>query len=131
MNIEPFLEQVKQWAEARPDIQAVLLVGSYARGKARVGSDVDLMILTTRPEQYLDSISFASQFGSVAKSEKENWGRVTSQRVWYANRLEVEFGIALPQWASRPLDAGTQDVVSAGVRIIFDRDGALGWMRGG
>jgi predicted nucleotidyltransferase len=125
MKLESFLAQVKQWAEQQSDIKGVLLVGSYARGAARTDSDVDLIILTASPQHYLDSISFADNFGSVAKWEKEDWGRVTSLRVWYQDGFEVEYGIAWPDWASQPLDAGTLQVVSAGMQIVFDRDGLL------
>jgi predicted nucleotidyltransferase len=128
MRIEGLLSGVKEWAAHRPDIAGILLVGSYARGTPRTDSDVDLVILTAEPERYLDSISFARNFGLVVKWEKEDWGRVTSLRVWYQDGLEVEYGIARPDWASQPLDAGTRRVVSDGVQIIFDRDGSLNWL---
>jgi predicted nucleotidyltransferase len=125
MEIESFLAHVKQWAEQQSDIQGVMLVGSYARGQARMDSDVDLVILTVSPQRYLDSISFADNFGSVSKWQKEDWGRVTCVRVWYHDGLEVEYGIALPDWASRPLDSGTVQVVADGMQVVFDRDGSL------
>jgi predicted nucleotidyltransferase len=131
IKIDALLTQVKQWAEQQPDITGVLLVGSYARGTARQDSDVDLVILTSNPQRYVDTISFAAQFGVPAKWEKENWGRVTSMRVWYQEGLEVEFGFALPDWAAQPLDAGTQRVISDGIQIVFDRFGLLGFLSGG
>jgi predicted nucleotidyltransferase len=128
MRIKGFLSQVKAWTEQQADIKGVLLVGSYARGVARADSDVDLVILTTKPERYLDSVSFAENFGSVSKWEKEDWGRVTSVRVWYQDGLEVEYGITLPDWVAQPLDSGTLRVVSDGMQIVFDRDGSLSWL---
>jgi predicted nucleotidyltransferase len=128
MEMERFLAQVKLWAEQQSDIKGVLLVGSYARGAARTDSDVDLVILTVRPERYLDSTSFPDNFGPVSKWEMEDWGRVTSLRVWYQNGLEVEYGIALPDWASQPLGSGTLQVISNGMQIVFDRDGSLNWL---
>lgn len=103
----------------------MLLVGSYARDAARADSDLDLVILTDRPRLYLDSVSWAETFGDVARWQKEDWGKVTSVRVWYANGLEVEFGFTLPDWAAKPTDAGTLRVVSGGVRTIFDREGRM------
>ncbi len=129
MEIEQFLSQVKTWAEQQPDITGVLLVGSYARGTARPDSDVDLMVLTTSPQRYLDDISFADRFGAVAKWVIEDWGRVTSVRVWYKDGLEVEYGITDPDWAAQPLDAGTRRVISDGMRVLFDRDGSLSRLR--
>ncbi len=131
MEIDEFLRRVQEWAEQQADIEAVLLVGSYARGAARPDSDVDLVILTTRPERYVDSVSFAGQFGSISKWQTEDWGRVTSQRVWYQDGLEVEFGITLPDWSARPLDPGTRAVLSDGAQAVFDRSGALDWVEHG
>jgi predicted nucleotidyltransferase len=128
MEIEGFLARVKRWAEERPDIKGVLLVGSHARGAARPDSDVDLIILTVSPQRYLDSISFAGHFGSVLRWEKEDWGRVKSLRVWYQGGLEVEYGIAQPDWASQPLDSGTLQVISEEIQIVYDRDGGLNWL---
>ena len=123
--LDDFLSRVKDWAPRQTDLCGVLLVGSYARGAARRDSDVDLMLLTSAPERYLDSTSFAEHFGAVNKWEKEDWGRVTSLRVWYQNGLEVEYGIARPDWASLPVDPGTQQVLSNGMQIIFDPESIL------
>ncbi len=125
MEIEQFLSQVKTWAEQQPDITGVLLVGSYARGTARPDSDVDLMVLTTSPQRYLDDFAFAGRFGTVSRWAIEDWGKVTSVRVWYVDALEVEYGITDPDWAAQPLDAGTRRVISDGMRVVFDRDGSL------
>lgn len=53
--IERFLSAVVQWASAQPDIVAVALVGSHARGTAKPTSDVDLVILTSCPQRYLQA----------------------------------------------------------------------------
>jgi hypothetical protein len=46
-------------------------------------------------------------------------------RVWYGDGLEVEFSLTDPGWASLPPDPGTQEVVSDGAQILFDREGTL------
>ena len=48
------LRRVAAWAAKRPDIVAVVLVGSYARGRPGMGSDVDLVVVTTDPGRYLE-----------------------------------------------------------------------------
>ncbi len=126
MTFNSFLSRVTEWAEQQPDVRGVLLVGSYARGTARPDSDVDLVILTVEPERYIDSIAFAEQFGPISRWQKEDWGRVISMRVWYQDGLEVEYGFALLDWAEPPVDPGTQRVLDDGVKVLFDRDGALG-----
>ncbi len=125
METQNFLAKIKTWAAEQPDIQGVVLVGSYARGAARPDSDVDLVVLTTNPKRYLDSCAFAEKFGPVSSWQKEDWGAVTSLRVWYQDGLEVEYGVSLPAWAALPLDPGTLQVVSDGMQIIFDRDGSI------
>jgi predicted nucleotidyltransferase len=123
--VEDFLTQVADWAVARKDILAVALVGSYARGTAHRDSDVDLVVLTTVPLEYTTDVNWARQFGSVTSHEIEQWGRVTSVRVWYERRLEVEFAFATPEWAATPLDEGTRRVVAGGIRILMDRGAVL------
>lgn len=48
-SAEAVLEQARAWAEqqaaANPDIQAVGVFGSYGRGDAGVGSDLDLLLI--------------------------------------------------------------------------------------
>ena len=56
----------------------------------------------------------------------EDWGMLRSIRVVYRDGLEVEFGFALPGWASTDCVAeGTRRVVSDGIRIIVDRHAQL------
>jgi predicted nucleotidyltransferase len=125
-NIEAFLAAVKLWGETQSDIWAILLVGSYARGQAREDSDVDLVVLTNRPGQYLDNHSFAESFGIIKQIETEYWGRVTSFRIWYQDSFEVELGITTPDWITEdPLDSGTLKTISDGAKVIIDRIGNL------
>jgi predicted nucleotidyltransferase len=119
--IERLLSEVVQWASAQPDIVAVALVGSYARGAASPTSDVDLVILTSCPQRYLQVTDWAATFGPIAKQTIENWGKVTSLRVWYESGKEVEFGITIPEWVAPPIDEGTWKVISDGIKILFDR----------
>jgi predicted nucleotidyltransferase len=125
MEIDPFLTDLRDWAAGQSEIIGVLLVGSHARGQAREDSDVDVVILARRPESYLDDVTFVDRFGQRVRFETEDWGALTSVRVWYAEGLEVEFGLTRPEWAALPPDPGTREVVSDGARILFDREGTL------
>jgi predicted nucleotidyltransferase len=122
MDISYFLASVEKWTKEDENIKAVILIGSYARGDTREDSDVDLVIITTRPVFYVIDESFVNKFGRVLKTQKENWGAVTSIRAWYDDKLEVEFGITSPVWASRPLDKGTFRVLSDGYKVIVDKE---------
>ena len=51
--VDVFLDRFTEWARLQPEILAVALVGSYARNEARADSDVDLILICTRPPKYL------------------------------------------------------------------------------
>ena len=114
------LQELVAWADHRPDVRAIVLIGSHVSGTARPDSDVDLIILTENPDELLTDTSWTNRFGAVVAGKLEHWGRVTSVRVWYDD-LEAELGIARPDWASSP-DEGTKTVLAAGFRVLVDRD---------
>lgn len=119
------IHDVQAWAETRRDVLGVALVGSHARQAARPGSDVDLVIVCESPSAYLENAAWIGAFGRPLRTDREDWGRVTSVRVRYAGGLEVEFGIADAAWAEAPLDEGTRRVVKDGCIVLFDRGGVL------
>jgi predicted nucleotidyltransferase len=120
-HIRVFLDTFVAWASDRSDVQAIALVGSYARGEARDDSDIDLVILTDEPQKYLDDIQWTERFGSVEKHQTEDYGKLISIRVWYQDGTEVEYGITTPDWAAIPLDAGTREVILGGMIVLFER----------
>jgi len=120
-----FLNEFVEWALTQPDIRAVALVGSYARNAATETSDVDLVLLTRRPEIFLRDTHWAQRFGTIAHQQLEDYGRVTSIRVWYTDGLEVEYGLTDERWAASPLDEGTRQVISDGMQILFEREPLL------
>jgi predicted nucleotidyltransferase len=124
--VSDFLDRVTDWVAHQPTIAAVALVGSYARGAARPDSDLDVVLLCEDPHACLAHTSWIHHFGAVERYHTEAWGAVTSLRVYYTEGLEVEFGMTTLAWAVVPVDPGTQDVVSHGMRILWDREGLLG-----
>jgi predicted nucleotidyltransferase len=124
-NVDQFLAQFVAWAAAQPDIAAVALVGSHARNAATAGSDVDLVVLAARPELYLDDHEWIRQFGEVREQQIEDYGKLISLRVWYADGREIEYGIADESWAALPLDPGSQQVIADGMRILWERTSLL------
>jgi len=125
MPVSALLDRVVAWAARQSSISGVALVGSHARGAARADSDIDLVLLCTEPCTFLYDTSWVQHFGSVERCQTEDWGAVTSLRVSYKHGVEIEFGLTTPLWAALPVDCGTQQVVSHGMRILMDRDGAL------
>jgi predicted nucleotidyltransferase len=125
-QVTAFFDSVAEWAQNQPAISGVALVGSHARGEARPDSDIDVVLLCADPQDFLSDTSWIKRFGNVESCQTEDWGMVTSLRVHYRNALEVEFGMTTPEWAELPVDPGTKNVVMNGMRILMDRDGALG-----
>jgi predicted nucleotidyltransferase len=127
MDAAAFLARVSEWARGRAGIARVALVGSYARGDPAPTSDIDLVLFTEDPEAFLGDQAWLSTFGEVARTQIEDWGRVRSLRVWYADGPEVEFGVTDPGWGEDPEDEATQAVIKAGYRALYVRDqGATG-----
>ena len=124
-KIEQFLIEITNWAASRSDIQALAVVGSYARGAATATSDLDLVLITTHPDHYFHDQCWVQQFGTVEKQQVEEYGMLTSLRIWYSNRLEVEFGITNESWAALPLDEGSRQVIADGIRVLFEKDHLL------
>jgi len=120
---EHFFDTFASWAETRGDILGVAVVGSFARGTPSPTSDIDLLVLTTSPEEYLADTEWASAFGTARREGQERWGAVQALRVWYVGGREVEYGFAQPTWASVSPDEGTRAVASRGIRVLFDRLG--------
>lgn len=124
-HLREFLNAFVDWASARPDVQAIALVGSYARDAAKDDSDVDFVILTEQPQAYLEDIGWAERFGRIENHQTEDYGKLISLRVWYQNGMEVEYGLTISDWAAAPLDAGTREVMRGGILVLFERGNLL------
>ena len=125
MTADELVKAVALWAENHVDIVSVALVGSHARGNARVDSDVDLVLQCASPARYLGDLTWISEFGVAKDVSVEDYGVVQSVRVFYEDGPEVEYGITSSEWATLPLDEGTLKVLRDGVKVLLDRDGSL------
>jgi hypothetical protein len=121
LSIKAFLDRVIYWAMNEPDLLALALVGSHARGKATPNSDVDLILLFNHPEAYLKDRGWISEFGEPTQVVIEEWGKVTALRVFYADGLEVEYGLSDLDWGSNPSDEGDARVIRDGLVVLFER----------
>ena len=118
-SVNEFLNLVSRWVVNKPDILGIALVGSYAKNKARINSDIDLVIPCNEPNIYLNNVSWLEYFGKVQADEFEDWGKVTSVRVFPEN-IKFEYGLTTVEWAVIPVDLGTKKVVSDGMKILFN-----------
>jgi predicted nucleotidyltransferase len=115
-RVVTFLAAFATWAAERREIHAVALVGSYARDEASETSDVDLIVITDNPAPYLQNSTWSDTFGEVTRLELEEYGKVTSLRVWYSDGLEVEYSFTDLAWIATPIDEGTRVIVANGLR---------------
>ena len=98
-----------------------MLVGSYARGAERMGSDVDVVVLTEHLERYAPAQMWFQALRPGARLMRiAAWGPVNEQRYRLRSGLVVEVGITSPDWARVPLDPGTARVLSDGHRVLHD-----------
>lgn len=125
MDFAALVEALRAWAAPRDDVRGIAVVGSYARGTARAGSDVDVLVLTAEPGRYLEAHDWLSDFGRVVRWQREDWGAVQSLRTSYEDGTETEFGVASVSWADVPPDPGTREVAEGGLRVVFERDELL------
>ena len=127
-EVEQLLARARDWAARRPDVVAVALAGSWAYGRARMDSDVDLVVLTTEKPAYLRDGSWAAELGGTRLIRTRDWGPLyTERRFVLPSGLEVELGVAPPSWASTdPPDPGTcAHVRDGGLVALHDPDGVL------
>src|ERR1700728_275965 len=73
-SIGAFLSALEAWAVGQPDILAVAIIGSHARGRARPDSDIDIVIIADDPDRYLDTSSWLDCCGHVLSIANEDWG---------------------------------------------------------
>ena len=128
IEVRELLERVAAWAARRPDAVAVALVGSWACGPPRMGSDVDLVVLTTDKSAYLHDESWVAELGGTRIIRTQDWGPLyTERRFVLPSGLEVEFGVAPPAWASTdPPDPNiSEDIGNGGLRALYDPEGIL------
>jgi uncharacterized protein len=123
---------VTAWALAHEDIRAMALVGSWARGNPHQDSDVDLLLLSDRADEYrrrrewLTEIDFEGVGYRVASAEDASYGVVWSRHATLVPIAKVELTFASYSWARiDPVDVGTRGVVRDAFRVIFDKDRIL------
>lgn len=123
---ELVIAAVTRWAMGQPDVSALALVGSYANGRPRMGSDIDLVLLTGAMDRHTHDINWVHTIDPRARLIRDQWwGVLRERRVRLRTGLHVELGIAPPSWAALPLDQGTQRVLRDGCTILHDPDGLL------
>ncbi len=92
-------------------------------------SDVDLVVLTTEKALYLRDETWVRELGGVEMLRTRDWGPLyTERRFVMRYGLEVEFGVAPPEWAATdPPDPNIlEDIGRGGLEPVYDPEGILG-----
>ncbi len=125
---ERFLARVADWARARDDVRAVVLIGSQARASAPADewSDVDLLLLVADPAPYVAGSDWVAAFGEPLLTivEPTAVGGELERRVLYRDGLQVDFAL-MPAGALPALMASREaaSVPARGHRVLLDREG--------
>jgi hypothetical protein len=106
----------------KPDVPRLPHSRLVCGDNATETSDIDLIIILDDPHSYLENTGWLQDFGMVERKQMEDYGVVTSLRVWYSDGKEVEFGLTTPAWIGPPLDVGTLKTIRAGLQVIFERE---------
>jgi uncharacterized protein len=120
-EVEALIGTIRAWVRGRSDVLAAAMVGSWARGEARMDSDVDVVLLTEGAAAFIDSDGWARELGAESIIRTQRWGVLTERRLALKSGLVVDVGLAAPSWASTsPLDPGTVRVVAGGLVPLHD-----------
>ena len=120
-----FIEDFMRWATKRKDIRAAALVGSYAREELEKDSDVDLVIITETPQRYITNTEWTRVFGKSIAQEVEEYGKLTSLRVWYESGLEIEYGFTTREWVQSLSEKDIKQITNDGLRVLFEKEKIL------
>jgi aminoglycoside 6-adenylyltransferase len=123
--IEGLLAAVQAWAAERPDVGAVLLVGSQARSDLPADelSDVDLVLVVDDPAPYLASAEWTAAFGEpLATFVEDTLPGVRERRVLYRDGRDVDFNFVSREAAPGAI-AAVAGVLGRGHRVLVDRIG--------
>jgi aminoglycoside 6-adenylyltransferase len=127
------LAAVAAWAERRPDVRAVLLVGSRARTAmpADRWSDHDLVLIVDDPAPYLDDAEWVGELGRSGPGEPvltflepTATGGLTERRVLFAGGVDADFSIApVAAMDVATLPPDVRGVLARGCRVLVDKIG--------
>jgi aminoglycoside 6-adenylyltransferase len=128
LHREQWIRRFSDWAISRADVRAVVLVGSNSRRDhpADEWSDIDILLIASNPQSYLDSTAWLASFGKPLFNivERTTTGEIWVRRVLYESGLDVDFIVLTPQ-AVRQNYPGLPDVIEIlqrGRQVLIDKD---------
>lgn len=133
---DELIEKITRFAQKRDDIRAVIILGSRARTNmpADDWSDLDISIITSTPDFYIDNESWMGDISAywLTFVEKTASGDAMERRVLFEDGLDVDFAIMPLQVIEQMRIHGVPEDVKysliRGTRIIIDKDGIFEWL---
>jgi aminoglycoside 6-adenylyltransferase len=126
--VDRFLNRIIAWAEAQPDIRAVVMTGSRARDDTSVDavSDYDLELFTRNPSRY-ESDEWMAELGEVwvhLPTTSDEHEQYLMRLVVFADAVKVDFGFAPLDLLESAAASGTlTPLYERGYRVLLDKDG--------
>ncbi len=126
-RFDPIRRSFTALADRCEDISAIVIIGSQARTaeKADDLSDLDLLLATDRPEDYLYSDEKLSSVGKIMISFTEpTLGGASERRILLSGSLDVDIIPLRPEDFSHMLEQHIADTIfSRGYSVLYDRGG--------
>ncbi|HYI74807.1 MAG TPA: aminoglycoside 6-adenylyltransferase [Gaiellaceae bacterium] len=125
-RMELIAAAVSEWAQARDDVRAAVLVGSHARTDTRADrwSDLDVILVVDDPDVYAADARWVEEFGVPALTflEPTAVGDQRERRVLYETGEDVDFPL-IPVAALERLDASDNAaaLLERGFRVLVDK----------
>jgi aminoglycoside 6-adenylyltransferase len=129
LHREQWIDRFLDWAKPQSDIRAVVLVGSNSRSDhpADEWSDIDILLIASTPQPYLDSTEWLASFGKLLFNivERTSTGEIWVRRVLFESGLDVDFIVLSPQIVrlNFPGIPVVIEILQRGRQVLIDKDG--------
>ncbi|MBK0417223.1 aminoglycoside 6-adenylyltransferase [Chromobacterium haemolyticum] len=120
------LENAIAWAQQRPDVDALILTGSFARddGSADIHSDLDLEIIGPTPATLADNDGWLRDIGPLLTVLRLGEGQAWPTRLSiYADGVKIDFTLAGPARLQAMRELGLDPLYQRGYRVLLDKTG--------
>ncbi|QFF99319.1 aminoglycoside adenylyltransferase [Psychrobacillus glaciei] len=126
-DYKEIMNKVILWGQQEDDIRSIFIVGSMARSDkpADKWSDMDLVIVTSDVEKWLQSEEWIRKFGNpqISFLERTHVGNIMERRVMYDGSCIVDFNFMKLEVAKTILESEeVQGVIARGVKVLLDKD---------
>ena len=126
-KIKQLEENVRDWAEADDAIRVVLVIGSHARRDHPADdlSDLDLIVFSSEPQQYLEDDRWLHTFGNLWVAILEQTGSNVPE--WLAiyeggEKIDIVFFHTDALRHNAPEQINWRNVSQRGVYVLVDKD---------